>query len=251
MMPNFALHSICYTPLDTMTWCATATISIPPPLILWSEPIPPLAPFTITDTFTHCQFMHCQSVFWQRCYHHSRLSARSLAYNKRLRQRIGVRLLLQKLLIKQAIVDSLDESTFPYRLTDSRQYVCFSHSDAQVAVVIGTQKAVGIDIEVHAVKRSLVKRFYHSHEHTLLAQLADQPQNEMAKWLWQLKESYIKVYQYKLACGLGMDYAYLMADISHATAQTVPNDSIWTLVNDTKTGYHIAILPLQQTVVVF
>jgi len=59
-----------------------------------------------------------------------RNSVPALARKQRQQQRQGVRQLLKELLKKLAIDDTLDESSFPYRLVNSQHYVCFSHTGA-------------------------------------------------------------------------------------------------------------------------
>ena len=235
-MQNLMLHDPLYTGLDpmTMTWCATAQLRVPYGDIQKNNPC---------------------------------LSAPQIAYNQRQQQRAGVRLLLQALLKKLAIVDILDESSFPYRLTHSQYYVCFSHSSGsnknatriqndiensdnpyvKVAVIISRHRASGIDIEVNAVKWQVAKRFYHPKE---LAVLQDMPiikRDNVIKRLWQIKESFIKIHQYTLAQGLGMDYT---AIIPHLIKQSTDSPPLLTITDD-NSGYRIAVIPSQQTVIVY
>ena len=157
-MQNLTLDDIHYTELDpvTMTWCATAEVR------------------------AHHHY-HNQKT--NTC-----LSAPQIAYNQRQLQRTGVRFLLQALLEKLTISDSLDESGFPYRLIDSQYYVCFSHTSGhseiathiqndredsdipyiKVAVIINSNRATGIDIEINTVKWLVAQRFYHPKELTIL-----------------------------------------------------------------------------------
>lgn len=238
MMQTLNLHNIQYTQLNPMTWCATAEVTAPFSQnrvdLLSNSPVP---------------------------------SARETAYHQRLQQRTGVRLLLQSLLDKLNIIDSLDATSFPYRLVDSQYYVCFSHTgasskfatdkhkneklfedlDNKVAVVISPYCPAGIDIEVNNVKWQVVQRFYHANEIVILQTLPTIQRDIIAKLLWQIKESFIKVYQYKLAQGLGMDYSYLIADLISGTT----SNSLLLVFSDNKSNYYIALSLPQQTVIVY
>ena len=235
-MQNLMLHDILYTQLDpmTMTWCATAKV----------------------------RASHCDIKKTTTC-----LAAPQIAYNQRQQQRAGVRLLLQALLKKLAIVDILDESSFPYRLTHSQYYVCFSHSSGsnknttrmqndieksdipyvKVAVVISRHRASGIDIEVKEVKWQVAKRFYHPKELAILQDMPIIKRDNVVKWLWQIKESFIKIHQYTLAQGLGMDYT---AIIPNLIQQSTDSLSLLT-ITDNNSGYRIAVIASQQTVIVY
>ena len=235
-MQNLMLHDTHYTELDpmTMTWYATAQLRTP----------------------------YCDIQKTNPC-----LSAPQVAYNQRQQQRAGVRLLLQALLKKLAIVDILDESNFPYRLTHSQYYVCFSHSSGsnknatriqndiensdnpyvKVAVILSRQRASGIDIEIKEVKWQVAKRFYHPKE---LAVLQDMPiikRDNVIKSLWQIKESFIKIHQYTLAQGLGMDYSTIIPDLVNQTTENLP----LLTMNDDKTNYRISVISSQQTVIIY
>jgi len=69
----------------------------------------------------------------------------------------------------------------------------------------------------------------------------------MTKLFWQIKGSFIKIRQYKLAQGLGMDYSYLLPSLVDKMSEKSPV----IIINDDKIDYHIAVLLSQQTVVVF
>ena len=235
-MQNLMLHDILYTQLDpmTMTWCATAQLRVPYGDIQKNNPC---------------------------------LSAPQIAYNQRQQQRAGVRLLLQALLKKLAIVDILDESSFPYRLTHSQYYVCFSHTNGnnknatriqndieksdipyvKVAVVISRHRASGIDIEVNAVKWQVAKRFYHPKELAILQDMPIIKRDNVIKRLWQIKESFIKIHQYTLAQGLGMDYTAIIPNLIKHSTDSIPLLAI----TDDNSGYRIAVIPSQQTVIVY
>ena len=239
MMQTLNLHNIQYTQLNPMTWCATAEVT---------------APFSQNraDLLSNSQVP----------------SARETAYHQRLQQRAGVRLLLQSLLVdKLNIIDSLDDTSFPYRLVDSQYYVCFSHTgasnkfatdkhkneklfedlDNKVAVVISHHRPAGIDIEVNNVKWQVAQRFYHVNEIVILQTLLTVQRDIIAKLLWQIKESFIKIYQYKLAQGLGMNYSYLIADLIRGATSNSP----LLVFSDNKSDYYIALSLPQQTVIVY
>ena len=233
MIQILNLHNIQYTQLNPMTWCATAEVTAPfsqnRVYLLSNSPVP---------------------------------SARETAYHQRMQQRAGVRLLLQSLLDKLNIIDSLDDTSFPYRLVDSQYYVCFSHTgasskfatneniiehlDNKVAVVISHHCPAGIDIEVNNVKWQVVQRFYHANEIVILQTLPTVQRDIIAKLLWQIKESFIKIYQYKLAQGLGIDYSYLIADLIRG----VTSNSPLLVFSDNKSNYYITLSLYQQTVIV-
>ncbi|WP_201525942.1 4'-phosphopantetheinyl transferase family protein [Psychrobacter frigidicola] len=264
-MPTLILRHICYTQLDPTTWCATAQFISPCLPNLWSGLGQPLTPISI-GPLTHSTKLY--EMLWQHYKPESSLSAPAIAYNKRQRQRRGVRLLLRTLLNKLNITDTLDDTQFPYRLADSQRYVCFSHSATKVAVVINDRHPVGIDIETQDIAWQVVQRFYHPAEITVLAELPLEQRFITAKWLWQIKESFIKIYQYKLAQGLGINYVavtpYLLdilqkIDLNKAKLN---NDSLYKaslgedratviVIDDNNSGYQIAILPYQQTIIVF
>ena len=240
MMQTLNLHNIQYTQLNPMTWCATAEVTAPfsqnRVYLLSNSPVP---------------------------------SARETAYHQRMQQRAGVRLLLQSLLDKLNIIDSLDDKSFPYRLIDSQYYVCFSHTgasskfatdkhkneklfedlDNKVAVVISPHCPAGIDIEVNNVKWQVVQRFYHDNEIAILQTLPTVQRDIIAKLLWQIKESFIKIHQYTLAQGLGMDYSHLITSLVNGIE--VQTQLPLLAFNDNKTAYYLVLLPEQQTVIVY
>lgn len=231
------LHDIRYTELDTttMTWCATAQVRT-------------------------LQLYHDQK-------DNTCLSAPQIAHHQRQQQRAGVRLLLKSLLKKLDIVDILDESSFPYRLTYSQLYVCFSHTSAdskntnqmqndiensdipyiKVAVIISRHRTAGIDIEVNAVKWQVAKRFYHPRELAMLHTMPLIQRDNVVKWLWQIKESFIKIHQYTLAQGLGMDYSVIAPDLIKLPTENLP----WLTMIEGTSGYRISIIPSQQTVIIY
>ena len=236
-MQNLTLDDIHYTELDpvTMTWCATAQVR----------------------AVHSCHNQHTDT----------HLSAPQIAYNQRQLQRTGVRLLLQALLKKLTISDSLDESSFPYQLTDSQYYVCFSHTSGhsknatrikydrentdipyiKVAVIINSDRASGVDIEINTVKWVVAQRFYHSNEMAILQTLPIIKRNNTVKLLWQIKESFIKIHQYTLAQGLGMDYS---AVIPNLIKQRIENLPLLT-IHDVTSDYCIATISSQQIIIVY
>jgi 4'-phosphopantetheinyl transferase len=247
-MQNLTLRHIHYTQLDPTTWCATAQVSSQLTLRLWAKPRQPLAPNIFCS---HPIELH--AFYWRRCSFQTPLSAIKNAAKKRQQQRNGVRLLLQGLLSKLSIIDTLDDCQFPYRLESSRYYVCFSHSgnsrlNDKVAVVISHRRTVGIDIETQDVAWHVAQRFYHPSEIAILAELPIEQRVIISRYLWQLKESFIKIYHYKLAQGLGMDYTSFIPALMDSFDR---DNRLPVIINDSKTGYQIAILPFQQTVVVF
>lgn len=269
MMQKLQLIDVKYTQLDPMTWCATSEVSEPLSLYLreTKRKSACLSVFNIPDM----NFHQLHDANWQHYTSQSHLSVRDIAYNQRQQQRKGVRLLLKALLNKLAITDTLDESDFPYRLMNSKYYVCFSHTGAgykndrhtdsdtdfrhanhkssnnKIAVAISRCHAVGIDIETNEVAQNVAQRFYHINEVTALQTLSASDNRTMTKLFWQIKESFIKIRQYKLAQGLGMDYSYLLPSLVDKMSEKSPV----IIINDDKIDYHIAVLLSQQTVVVF
>ena len=269
-MSTLKLRDIDYQQLDTTTWYASAQIITPSflnyPVLLSDLPLlfnPSLFLNTSVEKLRHMQWRQMQ---WYRIPTVS-LSTREIAHRQRQQQRTGVRLLLQSLLNKLEMIDTLNDASFPYRLANSQYYVCFSHTgthkriisnqhknenlfehlDNKVAVIISTHHPVGIDIEINAVKWEVAQRFYHANEMSILQTLPPMQRNVIAKLLWQIKESFIKVFQYKLAQGLGKDYSYLIADLIKGATSNSPLLDI----NDNKSNYRIALLPHQQTVIVY
>ena len=168
--------------------------------------------------------------------------------NKRLQQRTGVRQLLEHLMHALGIIDSLDDSHYPYRLKHHRHYVGFSHSNDKIAVAISSQRPIAIDIETHDISWQVAQRFYHPNEICILEQLSLTDRNRMAKWLWQIKECYIKVHNSRLATGLGIDYSIMIAKLLNID----PSDSSrYCHIVESSNGFQIAILPHQQSIIVY
>ena len=269
-MSTLKLRDIDYQQLDATTWYASAQI-ITPSFLNYSDLLSDLPLLfnlnlfldTSVEKLRHMQWRQMQ---WYRIPTVS-LSTREIAHRQRQQQRTGVRLLLQSLLNKLEMIDTLNDASFPYRLANSQYYVCFSHTgthnkiisnqhknenlfkhlDNKVAVVISAHRPVGIDIEINAVKWQVAQRFFHVNEMAILQTLPPMQRNIIAKLLWQIKESFIKVFQYKLAQGLGKDYSHLIADlIKDATSK-----SPLLAINDNESNYRIALLRYQQTVIVY
>lgn len=264
-MQNSNIYHIQYTQLDPMTWCATAQVSASVQsnnLDLFNTSLALLTP----NRFRNFDINLCHFK-WHYQTSQTPLSVRDIAYSQRQQQHTGVRLLLQSLLNKLNIIDNLDESDFPYRLINSQYYVCFSHTGAsskkspttpkheklldtvenKVAVIISRHRAVGIDIEINEVAWHVAQRFYHSNELTILQTLPITQRNDIVKLLWQIKESFIKIHQYKLAQGLGMDYWSLIAELVNRSKENLP----LVIVTGYEANYHIALLSFQQTVIIY
>lgn len=112
-MPTLKLHNIQYSQLDSTTWCATAQVPAfchLNSLHLFSNPLLFNANLLNIDTD---KFSH---ITWHYHISNVSLSARKIAYQQRQQQRAGVRLLLQSLLNKLDINDSLDDVSFPIDL---------------------------------------------------------------------------------------------------------------------------------------
>lgn len=270
-MSTLKLHDINYQQLDATTWYASAQI-ITPSFLNYSDLLsdlpllfnPNLFLDTSVEKVRHMQWRHMQ---WQYRIPTVSLSTREIAHRQRQQQRTGVRLLLHSLLKKLEMIDTLNDASFPYRLANSQYYVCFSHTgahnkvisnqhkknkpfdylDNKVAVVISAHHPVGIDIEINAVKWQVAQRFFHANEMAILQTLPPMQRNIIAKLLWQIKESFIKIFQYRLVQGLGKDYSHLIADLIKGATRKSPLLAI----NDNKSNYRIALLYFQQIVIVY
>ncbi|WP_201553911.1 MULTISPECIES: 4'-phosphopantetheinyl transferase superfamily protein [Psychrobacter] len=266
MMPSSILNltHVQYTQLDPATWCATAQVSERSFLNfkrLWDELL-----LSSANNISQVDFQKIYELNWHYRLSPVSLSTREMAQRQRQLQRKGVRLLLQQLLSELKLRDTLDESNFPYRLSSSEYYVCFSHTgsknhdinqntvqtintslNSKVTVVISRHRPIGIDIETNHVAWHVAQRFYSEHEMAALQALSPLQRKIIAKLLWQIKESFIKIHQYKLAQGLGVDYSYLIADLIHA----IKEPSSLMVIADIKSDYRIAVLSAQQTIVIF
>jgi len=266
------LTQIQYTQLDTTTWCVTAQVSESVSHLvtesLWKKSLW----FSSCNT-SYEDIIKFDSLNWyyQVATAVPKHSVPALARKQRQQQRQGVRQLLQELLKKLEIDDTLDESSFPYRLVNSQHYVCFSHTGAgnskqttksnqtnftrlhsKIAVVISRQRPAGIDIEANNIAWHVVKRFYSKSELAILQELSTDQRERTAKLLWQIKESFIKVNQYTLAQGLGMNYSHLIPSLvennKEVNSASILSDS---KDADYQSVYRIATLQSQQTVIVF
>ncbi|MDN3452336.1 MULTISPECIES: 4'-phosphopantetheinyl transferase superfamily protein [unclassified Psychrobacter] len=271
-MPTSNLTRIQYTQLDTTTWCVTAQVSESVSHLvtgsLWNKSL------WLSSCNTSCKdIIKFNSLNWyyQVATAAPRHSVPALARKQRQQQRQGVRQLLQELLKKLSVNDTLDESGFPYRLVNSQYYVCFSHTGAnhskhttksnqttgqnlpsKIAVVISRQRPAGIDIESNNIAWHVVRRFYSANEIALLEQLSTEQRDNTAKLLWQIKESFIKINQYTLAQGLGMDYSTLIPSLIEDDKKSLS----FSISNETKktrhrSAYRVATLHAQETIVVF
>ncbi|SJN25311.1 Phosphopantethiene-protein transferase domain family protein [Psychrobacter sp. JB385] len=261
MISTLSLTQLHYTQLDATTWCATAKVS---------ETFKAQQEKIIRQTAAFTSHIACYDfaeLNWQHYSVAMTLSVRELAHKQRQLQRQGVRLLLKKLLSKLNINDSLDESSFPYRLNNNGYYVCFSHTssankssvnersastlnetlESRVAVIISRHRPVGIDVESNHVKWRIAQRFYSINELSVLNSLPISQRDNLAKLLWQIKESFIKIHQYTLAQGLGMNYAALIPDLMCC----LEGESTIQVVQCDLPHYRVAILPNQQTIVIF
>ena len=198
----FDLASISVTRLNDHTHYASAKLMpvASPAYIHWLVPL-------VSDKYTRQTLSQC---LWQYILPIEQ-DAPTQVRQKRQRQRAGVRSLLRYLLDDLAIVDTLNDSRFPYRLVNTGYYVCFSHSGDSVAVALSKMGAVGIDIETQAVNWRIAQRFYHADDIRQLQALPIDERAQVSQWLWQIKESLIKIHQYTLAQGLGIYYPHLVA----------------------------------------
>ncbi|MGP5295820.1 4'-phosphopantetheinyl transferase family protein [Psychrobacter faecalis] len=265
-MSTLKLRDAHYQQLDATTWYASAQI-ITPSFLNYSDLLNNSQQLFNPHLLSKNKVEELRHIQWQYHIPTVSLSTRDIAHRQRQQQRTGVRLLLQSLLNKLDSTDILNDASFPYRLANSQYYVCFSHTgthnkvisnqhkknkpfdylDNKVVVVISAHRPVGIDIEINPVKCQVAQRFFHANEMAILQTLPPMQRNIITKLLWQIKESFIKIYQYKLAQGLGKDYSYLIADlIKGATSNSSLLD-----INDNKSNYHIALLYFQQIVIVY
>lgn len=266
-MPNLTLHNINCTQVNAKTWCATAQVKPANPLK--GARLTSYSPLLVNVSRFDSTIKTIYKKNWHYYIPTAFLSEREIAYQQRQQQRAGVRLLLQSLLNKLAMIDDLDDSNFPYRLIKSQYYVCFSHTGAhrrngttrhknhvptnpefsnnKVAVIISANRPVGIDIETNNVNWPVVQRYYHHNEKAILPTLPMYQRDIAAKLLWQIKESVIKVSQFTLAQGLGVDYSHLIVDLINSGDEK----SAITIIYDTKYNHHIAVLNSQQVVIVY
>lgn len=125
---------------------------------------------------------------------------------------------------------TLDDSQHPYRLVAQGKpslFVSFSHSKTQVALMIA-DVLCGIDVELRAVKDSIVKRFFHANEQKLIARLPSQDRPTAQKRLWQLKECLVKLEASTLAHTITKDRSALLTTLLSAPdGVPVVSDGYW------------------------
>jgi 4'-phosphopantetheinyl transferase len=266
IIPVLNITNVQLTKLDYETWCVTAQVSN------LSNPVGISSAWNNSYWLSVCPssnivFTELRHFEWHYHAVQKPISKRSIAHRQRQQQRQGVRQLLQALLNKLEISDTLDESSFPYRLSQSKYYVCFSHTTAhgkdefnkksnqnigpisysKIAAVISRRRPAGIDIEHNDVAWHIVKRFYSDNEITILQASPKNQRDYIAKLLWQIKESFIKIHQYTLAQGLGMDYSDLIPSLIEGMGENLLSIER----TNHQSNYQIAILQSNQTVVVF
>ena len=271
MISALTLTHIQYTQLDSATWCATAQVATAQVSslsnVIHTKEIWRRSYWWSVSRLSNTELTQLSDHHWQYVADDRPSSRRSSARQQRQLQCQGVRQLLQTLLETLDIDDTLNESSFPYRLNHSGYYVCFSHTNAhyhknidknmsqrirntlcsRVAVVICHHRPAGIDIESNNVAWHVAKRFYSDHEMTVLQTLPISQRDHAVKWLWQIKESFIKVHQYTLVQGLGMDYSDLIPSLTDSM-----NKNLLSIQRtDHHSDYQIAVLPSYQTVVIF
>ena len=183
-------------------------------------------------------------------------------------QRLAVRALCQALMRHLNITDDIDERRFPYRLSQAGYYLCFSHSQNQVAVILNTQRPSGIDIEAREVSWRLAQRFYHDDEITQLQNIDPPLRVQLCRHLWQIKECMVKIEQTTLIATLGRSYAPLIPEIinaahineltsTHYPFQSAQQDNNQQLIVLSETllvnqdSYRIGLIPAEQLIVIF
>ena len=75
-----------------------------------------------------------------------------------------------------------------------------SQRAVNVAVVISRHRPAGVDIENNNIAWKVAQRFYSNDEITAIQLLPITQRDIIAKLLWQIKESFIKIYQYTVGC---------------------------------------------------
>lgn len=88
----------------------------------------------------------------------------------------------------------LQTDNFPYYFQHQQQtyFVCFSHSQQQIAILISKSAKIGVDIEDKEIKDSIAQRFFAKNEQQWLHSLTKKQQRIAKKLLWTLKESIVK-----------------------------------------------------------
>lgn len=137
------------------------------------------------------------------------------------RQSQGVRQLLSCLLTHLGRRDELDERQFPFRLLASGEYVSFSHSQNQLAVVVSVHQ-VAVDVEMRAVSWQLACRHFHANEVAMLNKYQVVHRQRLLKLLWQLKECQIKLSGGQLFSGLKTDNSQPLACFIQSLGLSIP-----------------------------
>lgn len=117
----------------------------------------------------------------------------------RTKSRIALRLILAEYLqlSPSELEFSYSENAKP-KLTTAFDRISFniSHSGNNLAILIDTQRSIGVDIEAEfrppQVGIQLAKRFFHEEEVNFLKNAKSEEQSELFSWLWTLKEAVLK-----------------------------------------------------------
>ncbi|WP_227430158.1 4'-phosphopantetheinyl transferase family protein [Psychrobacter sp. I-STPA6b] len=148
-----------------------------------------------TDDATPTTFSHTNASLWVAI---AQFDSVTTANTKLTRpqlhqaQRQAVRQLLKQTLEKLNIQDTIDSTTYPYRLYKTQYYICFSHSQYWVSCALHKQLPIGIDIEKNIIKHSIAQRFFHQRVLTKYTQLEPQYQPTYLKLCWMLAEACLK-----------------------------------------------------------
>lgn len=88
----------------------------------------------------------------------------------------------------------LQIDNFPYHFSTQQQtyFVCFSHSQQQIAILLSKSAKIGVDIEDKLIKDNVVQRFFAKNEQQWINNLTKPQQSLAKKMLWTLKESIVK-----------------------------------------------------------
>ncbi len=128
---------------------------------------------------------------------------------KKSRQRILAWLLLGQALEEQfgytfsQLDIRRDEHGKPYSAAHPEIWFNISHCETAYACIVGTAP-VGIDVErKFSPKDNLIKKVCHPEEYSLLVQMEDRLRIQQFRYLWSLKEAYVKMDGRGL--GYGMD----------------------------------------------
>ncbi len=113
---------------------------------------------------------------------------------KRKKERIGARVLLQELVEGQEKIVAYRTNGDPY-LVDQSYSISISHSGPYIAVALGKWNAVGVDIEIYSDKaKRVASKFVSENEHVF-------PYKEDTTWpyllIWSAKETVFKSLKFK------------------------------------------------------